>query len=97
MHKATKQQQQELVSITLKSLAKFVNLAEFCNRDEELFNAACVEQHMQDIAHMCDAVEQFAKTADLEEFLDAVYSQDTFVRDYYINTIRAIEDHGVEA
>jgi len=96
MHKATKQQQQELVSVTLKTLAEYVKFVEYCISTEQ-FDAANTEQYMQDIAYMCNAVTQFAKTANLEQFNDAVYTQDTFVREYYINTIYALEDCGVEA
>jgi len=95
--RATKQQQQELITTTLKALAEYVDFAQFSNSTDEQFSAANVEQFTEDIAYMCKAVEQFAKTADLEQFNDAVYTQDTFVREYYINTIYAIEDCAVEA
>jgi hypothetical protein len=97
MHKATEQQQQELITTTLKALAEYVDFAQFSNSTDEQFSAANVEQFTQDIAYMCKAVEQFAKTANLEQFNNAVYTQDTFVREYYINTIYAIEDCAVEA
>lgn len=97
MHKATEQQQQELVSVTLKALAEYVEFAAFSNSTDEQFSVANVEQFTQDITYMCKAVEQFAKTANLEQFNDAVYAQDTFVREYYINAIYAIEDYAAEA
>jgi hypothetical protein len=80
-------QRRQLINITLETMQRYV---QFCQIDD-LDSLDSVDMYMSDISYMTDAVKQFAATGDLDEFENAVMWQDTFVREYYIDTLHAID------
>ena len=81
-------QRRELINTTLKTMKEYVAFSMITDTDD----VNSIDLHMEDVAYMAQAVREFAATGDLGEFEDAVMSQDTFVREYYIDTLRQIAE-----
>lgn len=86
---ATQQQRAELINITLNTLKDYIGFVQYTNNGTEDVNSTMM--HLEDIAYITNALRQFAVEGDLDTLNESIYLQDTFVREYFINTIRAIE------
>jgi hypothetical protein len=87
---ATQQQRAELINITLNTLKDYIGFVQYTNNGTEDVNSTLM--HLEDIAYITNALRQFAVEGDLDTLNEAIYLQDTFVREYYIKTINAIEE-----
>lgn len=86
---ATEQQRAELINITLNTLKEYIGFVQYTNNGTEDVNSTMM--HLEDVAYISNVLKQFAIEGDLDTLNEAIYLQDTFVREYYIKTINAIE------
>ena len=89
MQKANKQQTAAIVNITLNKLQEYISFVQYTNNGTE--DVASTTMHLNDIAYISNVLTAFVKNKNLDELSNAIYKQDSFVRDYYVNTLHAIE------
>ena len=88
---AQAQLQQELISAALHALKEYVDFMHYDSTHAD----SCVEdvaQHVDDVVYVCKIVKQFAQDKDVAKFCDALYAQDTLVRDYFADVIYIAEE-----
>jgi len=51
--------------------------------------------HTQDVQHNINALVQFNTDSNVQNLHDSIMRQDTFVREYYIDVLRYIEDNNL--
>lgn len=87
---ATNKQFSDLFAITLSTLNKY---SEFCKLDlDEEAEISSVNMQLDDVAYMCKVLAEFAVTKNMNDLHSGIMHQDTFVREYFIKTLRYVED-----
>ena len=77
-----------IIAITLATMQDYTKFALSCAEDEDDSNV----MHMEDILYMQTALNEFIADRDVAKLQDKIMMQDTFVREYYISTLRYMED-----
>ena len=85
------QVQQELISATLQALKDYVDFVQADSTCADC-TAEDIAQHVDDVVYVCNIVKQFAQDKDAAKFCDALYAQDTLVRDYFADVIYIAEE-----
>ena len=91
---ATNKQYTELLAITLSAVQQYIDFCKLCEVDDDLDTANIktqVNMHFGDLAYITNALTQFAQTKNMQELHSSIMQQDTFVREYFINTLRYLE------
>ena len=105
MRKVTNKDVLEVVNIAFTNMQEYTD---FCLRsanydDYKLFGCSTQEEmykgknedaimHFEDLQKMQIALQKFTQDKDANELQDAIMMQDTFVREYYVDTLRHLED-----
>ena len=89
--KLTQKHYINIIAITLESLQDYTNFTlrvakEYADADSDLM-------HIDDILYVQTALNNFINNKDVAQLQDDLMSQDTFVREKYIDTLRYIEDN----
>jgi len=85
---------QEYIDFCLRS-AKFNDAKLFCcDTQEEMYKGKNEDNimHFNDLLHVQNALQKFMQDKDADALQDSIMLQDTFVREYYIDTLRYLED-----
>ena len=85
------QVQQELISATLQALKEYVDFVQADSTRADC-TAEDIVQHVDDVVYVCNIVKQFTQHKDVAKFCYALYTQDTFVRDYFAAAINIAEE-----
>ena len=89
MPKLAQQHKTAITKLMLHTTAKYIT--RFATDD----SADCFGMYANDVAYNSKALAKFNKTGDCVALHDAVMSQDTLVREYYISVLRYIEDNAL--
>ena len=85
---------QEYIDFCLRS-AKFNDYKLFgCSTQEEMYKGKNESNimHFTDLGNVQNALQKFMQDKDADALQDSIMLQDTFVREYYIDTLRYLED-----
>ena len=88
----------DITSITLATMQQYTEFCKLRKEEDDLAAAALredVNMHFEDLLHMQAALHKFVQDRDADALQDAIMTQDTFVREYYINTLLYLEDEGL--
>lgn len=75
--------------LMLQTAAQYINT--FVSSDQDADN----EMYAQDIAYNTNALVEFNNTKNVQQLHDSIMQQDTIVREFYIDTLRYIEDNNL--
>lgn len=96
MRKVTNAQVAEIVTITLSTMQSYTK---FCKSnladDIAQGDTSSIAMYMDDLLYMQTALNNFVQNKNTVQLQDAIMHQDTFVREYYINTLRYIEENNL--
>lgn len=84
---------QEYIDFCLRS-AKFDDAELLSCTQEEIYknkNESNI-MHFTDLLHVQNALQKFMQDKDADALQDSIMLQDTFVREYYVDTLRYLED-----
>jgi len=94
-NKATDKQFTDIFATTLASVQQYIDFCKLCKVvDADLDTADLIAQvntHFSDIAHITSALAEFAETKNMQDLHTKIMRQDTFVREYFIDTLQYIE------
>ena len=93
-NKATDKQFTDIFAITLASVQQYIDFCKLCKVDDDLDTADVkvqVNMYFDDIAHITSALAEFAQTKNMQDLHSKIMRQDTFVREYFIDTLEYIE------
>jgi hypothetical protein len=91
MRKLTQKHYINIIAITSATLQQYAEFCLRCTKDAD----NCVEsnaQHIEDILYMQTALNNFIKDKNVEQLQDSIMTQDTFVREYFVDTLQYVED-----
>ena len=62
---------------------------------EQMYKSKCEDNimHFEDLCYMQKALHTFVLTKNVEQLQDSIMTQDTFVREYYADTLHYLEDN----
>ena len=91
INKLTQKHYINIIALTSATLQDYTNFTlrvakEYADADSDLM-------HIDDILYVQTALNNFINNKDVAQLQDALMTQDTFVREYYINTLQYIEDN----
>jgi len=89
MRKITNTQYKTVIALTSATLQQYTQFCLQYAQDDDKCDSV---MHLGDILHMQRALNKFIHTANADALQDSIMQQDTFVREYYIDTLRYIED-----
>jgi hypothetical protein len=93
MQKVTNAHYKNIIAITLATLQQYTNFILKCAQNDKTNNISVM--HLQDIQYMQNALNAFIKNADAAQLQNSIMLQDTFVREYYFNTLQYIEQNNL--
>jgi hypothetical protein len=94
--KLTQKHYINIIAITSATLQQYADFALRCAKEDSVNN--CVEsnaQHIEDILYVQTALNNFIKDKNIEQLQDSVMTQDTFVREYFVDTLQYVEDNNL--
>ena len=86
---------QEYTDFCLRS-AKFDDTKLLCcDTQEQMYKGKNEDNimHFEDLCYMQKALHTFVLTKNVEQLQDSIMTQDTFVREYYADTLHYLEDN----
>jgi hypothetical protein len=92
MRKVTKADLAEINAITLATIAEY---ADDWLRGGSKHMLDSLSMHTDDVIYNINALKQFNADSDAQALHSAVMSQDTFVREAFIDTLRYIENNNL--
>ncbi len=96
MRKVTNAQVTEIVSITLSTMQRYTKFCKSCIADDSAqSDTSSIALYMDDLLYMQTALNNFIQDKNAVKLQNAIMHQDTFVREYYINTLRYIEENNL--
>jgi hypothetical protein len=85
---ATPGQRYDIVTATMRDMQEYLHFAMPSNPTD----MTSLSMHLEDIAYMTRAVQDFAEHSDMAIFESVIMQQDTFVREYYSGVLDLIYD-----
>jgi tellurite resistance protein len=92
--KLTTVQYANIIAITLATMQEYTDFCLRCAKDDKTSNSV---MYLEDVLHMQRALNAFISNSNVRQLQNNITMQDTFVREYYINTLRYIEDNNLLA
>ena len=89
--KLTQKHYINIIALTSATLQDYTNFT--LRVAKEYTDAESDLMHIEDILYVQTALNNFINNKDVAQLQDDLMSQDTFVREYYIDTLRYIEDN----
>ena len=97
--KLTQKHYINIIAITSACIQDYANFtlrcAKFVQENEQSADAENDIMHFEDLLYVQTALNNFINNKDVAQLQDDLMSQDTFVREYYIDTLRYIEDNNL--
>lgn len=90
MQKVTANHLAQINVITLQTIAEYAN---DWLRASDAYEVQSAGMHTDDIVYNTNALIQFNADKDVQELHNTIMSQDTIVRERFINTLRYIEEN----
>jgi hypothetical protein len=84
----------DIANINVIMLRTIANYASFCARDDER-DISSLQMYADDVQHNAAALQAFNSTKNAQALHDSIMRQDTFVREYFIETLRYIENNAL--
>ena len=94
MRKVTNVHYLNIIAITSATLQEYTNFCLHCAKDADSTADSNV-MHLADILYMQRALNAFINNSNVAQLQDSIMTQDTFVREYYINTLQYLEDNNL--
>ena len=91
MRKITNEHYINVIAITSATLQEYTDFVLYCAREDENSNI----MHIQDILYVQTALNNFINNKCANTLQNKIMLQDTFVREYFINTLRYLEDNNL--
>jgi len=92
--KLTQKHYINIIAITSATLQEYTNFCLHCARAADN-TAEDNVMHLADILYMQRALNAFINNSNIAQLQDSIMTQDTFVREYYINTLQYLEDNNL--
>jgi hypothetical protein len=92
--KLTQKHYINIIAITSATLQQYADFCLRCAKDADN-TAEDNTMHIEDILYMQTALNNFIKDKNVEQLQDSIMTQDTFVREYYIDTLQYVEDNNL--
>jgi len=92
--KLTQKHYINIIAITLATLQQYTKFCLQCAQDADN-TAEDNTMHIEDILYMQTTLNNFIKDKNIEQLQDSIMTQDTFVREYYIDTLQYVEDNNL--
>jgi hypothetical protein len=96
MRKVTNVHYLNIIAITSATLQEYTDFCLRCAKHADSTADSNV-MHLADILYMQRALNAFINNNNVAQLQDSIMMQDTFVREYYINTLRYLEDNNLVA
>jgi hypothetical protein len=94
MQKVTNAHYVNIIAITLATMQEYTNFLKRCANDKDI-TAEDNIMHYDDLLYIQRALKDFVQDRNVEQLQDRIMMQDTFVREYYIDTLFYIEDNNL--
>jgi 1,2-phenylacetyl-CoA epoxidase catalytic subunit len=91
MRKLTQKNYINIIAITSATLQQYTDFCLRCAKDTDN-TAEDNAMHIEDILYMQTALNNFIKDKNVEQLQDKIMWQDTFVREYFVDTLQYLED-----
>jgi len=91
MRKPTKHNKQFITFLMLKTAQEYISTFVSTNDDDSL------RMYADDVIYNTKALETFLANSNAQQLHDSIMQQDTLVREYYIATLRYIEEKNLIA
>ena len=88
MRKVTQTQVLAINTLMLKTTESYINT--FVREEDDV---SSISMYADDVQHNITALVNFNATKDVQALHDSIMLQDTLVREYYIDTLRYIENN----
>jgi hypothetical protein len=103
MRKVTNTHYVNIVNITLATFKQYLHFCLYCAHGAMHSDAAInaqmhnddLQMHKDDVTYITDALTAFVSSKNAVALHSALMQQDTFVREYFINTLRYIEENNL--
>lgn len=95
MRKITNEHYINIIAITSATLQEYTDFALYCAREDADTTENSNITHIQDILYVQTALNDFINNKCATTLQNKLMLQDTFVREYFINTLRYLEDNNL--
>jgi hypothetical protein len=94
MRKVTNAHYVNIIAITLATMQEYTDFLKRCANDADT-TAEDNVMHYDDLLYIQSALKDFVQDRNAKQLQDRIMMQDTFVREYYIDTLRYIEEENL--
>ena len=95
MRKVTNEHYINIIAITSATLQQYTDFVLYCARVDENSTENSNIMHIQDILYVQTALNNFINDKCANTLQNKIMLQDTFVREYFINTLRYLEHNNL--
>ena len=95
MRKVTNEHYINVIAITSATLQEYTDFVLYCAKQDEGTTENSNIMHIQDILYVQTALNNFINNKCATTLQDKIMLQDTFVREYFINTLRYLEHNNL--